>query len=173
MAEVRRIPELGNLSKVDVWLILTLIIEYEGKFDLVKSEWKNLTSNDIDIKIIQQLAAKYDGRMAAMKTKYEDEILRNPLASRGARLRILFKVVKDALRMKDRGSYKSGKDAYEIRNGMDYTAIINAVMGAERICDNAEKRRIDWAKLQGSAFFGQDEDNSPVEDGLESMEDVS
>lgn len=166
MAQVHKFPELANLSKMEVWAILTLLTEYENKIELIQEEFKELFKKPIAKEIIQQLAAKYAGKIDVMAKKYEEEIVRNPLASRGMRLRLLWQVIKYSKEKRTRKTLKIGKEDYLELDGWDTQQIINAVMGAERICDNHEKRRIDWAKLGKTMTADDDTDiDFEVNDG--------
>lgn len=157
MGEVRKLPEIQNLNKLEVGTIITSLVEYEGALSLVKEEVEELLNKKISLETIAQIAAKYkDTELKALAEKFREDILTIPCARRSWRLKVIGWMINRA--RKDTAEWKAVKtdadkilgDTYESWQQPNYDLVLRGLLAAEKIMNNAERLELEWAKLEGS-----------------------
>lgn len=161
---IKKFPEIGNLSPSEVDAVISFLVEFETRIDIVKEEFESLFDKKISADVIYRLKDKYATIIAqktsAIQSRGPREI---PIARRSMRLRLLNRLVKIAFKKEPRYSIKIDKDTYEMKEDIDKKLALNAIMAADKVMNDSKRLEMDELKLarflSGAGMDGEgDED---------------
>ena len=153
-ANLRNFPEIANLKLAEKDTIIALSVDYEGQFDLIQEEFQKKHGKPLTREVLEQIQAKYAERIKALETEKMDKIFRVPLSRRGSRLRLLWKIYKEAEKIKPIYSVRT-EEGYALHEGPNFKVQIACILAAEKIMSDG--KRLDQTERQIQDALGTGE----------------
>jgi hypothetical protein len=157
VGKLKNIPEIANLAKEEVELIIDLMIRWESGV-MVRDEFERLKKKTLEISVIEQVASKYIELLVSKQKESEIKHDGIPIAQKTSRFRMLQNLFEEANKVTVRDYFKISQDDYLEIKKKDSEMQLKCVQTAHKFYIELERLEIDRAKAdlpQGTALGGK------------------
>lgn len=128
--------KLAHLSKAEIGTIIALIVQLEGRLELVKQDFHRIYNRRIRVEVLKYIQEKYADKIIKLAEKLISDGTDNPLLDYRFRSKMAWRIFKDAGEVRVRGWKKTGKDEVKEIKEWDVKQMIACLELVDRMDTN-------------------------------------
>lgn len=166
--EIKNFKEFGGMSAEEVVTVITFLVEFEDRVDMVREEFEAIFNKRIKADTIYQIRDKYKDVIRDRRAKIAAQPRVGVIAMRRSiRMRLFQRLLRMAFKKELRYSVRTGQNEYTEIHGPDKKLALATLVAMEKCMNDAKRLELEEFRIMSELNQNEDDDQEEDDDGVD------